>query len=185
MATLSTLTFADQKNDVCDEVIGQVFSGSNRACSIRSNGQRLFYLCSHYAAPCTPLWSYYDNGRWCQFTSLMVTHALRSSSSLVGTAVVFLPEYVSCRSLQAGGAMAILCAQFYLLTIQLLGRWCLGTIIRYLPVQASPLINDIASRMLQFRNHHIISNQDVMDILPALEHEVAKIALKAGNPNKP
>ena len=61
----------------------------------------------------------------------------------------------------------------------------MGTIIRYLPVQASPLINDIASRMLQFRNHHIISNQDVMDILPALEHEVAKIALKAGNPNKP
>ena len=51
--------------------------------------------------------------------------------------------------------------------------------IIYRRVQATPLINDIASRMLQFGNYHLLPNQYVPDIVPALEEEVSESALQA------
>ena len=47
--------------------------------------------------------------------------------------------------------------------------------LRYIHVQATPLINDIASWMLQCENYHILPNQYVMDILTALEQNFDKI----------
>ena len=185
MATFYTLTFTDQKNSICGEVVRQGCTGSNRACATQDIGWRISHLKSHHAETSTPLCAYYENGIWRQLTSPMITQALRSAASLVGASVGFLPEDVSCSCLWDGGAMAILCTQIDPLTIQLIGRWRLDAIISYLHVQAAPIINNIASRMLQLGNYHLLNNQSVLDILPALEHEVSKSDLQAGNPNKP
>jgi hypothetical protein len=81
--------------------------------------------------------------------------------------------------------MAMLCARIDPLTIQLLGRWRSDAMLRYLHVQAAPLINDIASRMLQGGQYQLLPNQAVPAIVPALEAEVVEIALDAINPNEP
>jgi hypothetical protein len=115
----------------------------------------------------------------------MITVALRSAAHLVGATVGFLPADVSCRSLRAGGAMAMICARIDLLTIQLLGRWRSDTMLWYLHVQAAPLTNNIASRMLQGGQYQLLPNQAVPAIVPALEAEVVEIAFEAINPNEP
>jgi hypothetical protein len=184
-ATFSTLTFTDQKNAVRGEVIGQGVTGSPRACATRSIARRILHLRSHQAAPNTPLCAFFEQGSWRQVTSPMITHALRSAAHMVGAAVGFLPEDISCRSLRAGGAMAMLCARIDPLTIQLLGRWRSDAMLSYLHVQAAPLISDIASRMLHHGNYQLLPNQAVPAIVHDLEHEVAEIALQAINPNEP
>ena len=99
----------------------------------------------------------------------MITYALRSSTSLIGAEVGFLPEDISCPSLWSGGVMEILCAKNDPLTIQLLGRCQSNSIPSYLRVQSSTLINDIPSRMLQFGNYHLPTNQYFMAIVTSLE----------------
>jgi hypothetical protein len=184
-ATFSTLTFTDQKNAVRGEVIGQGCTGSARACATRSIARLLLHLRSNNAPPHTPLCAYFESGTWRQVTSPMITVALRSAAHLVGATVGFLPADVSCRSLRAGGAMAMLCARIDPLTIQLLGRWRSDAMLRYLHVQAAPLTNDIASRMLQGGQYQLLPNQAVPAIVPALEAEVVEIAFEAINPNEP
>ena len=92
------------------------------------------HLRSNNALPHTLLCAYFEYGIWRQVTSLMITFALRSAAHLVGATVGFLPADVSCCSLRAGSAMAMLCAQIDLLTIQLLGPWQSDAMLWYLQV---------------------------------------------------
>eukprot|EP00978_Attheya_sp_CCMP212_P029998 scaffold108834_cov52-Attheya_sp.AAC.2 len=115
----------------------------------------------------------------------MVTHALRSAANLVGAVVGFLPSDVSCQSLRAGGAMAMLCVRIDPLTIQLFGRWRSNSMLQYLHVQAAPLISDIASRMFQAGEYQLLPNQAVPAIVHETEQEVADLALQALLPNEP
>ena len=74
---------------------------------------------------------------------------LKLSVAALGSAIGFLPAKVSARSLRAAGAMALLCAHVDSDTIKLLGRWRSDEMLRYLTVQAQPVMRDFARRMLQ------------------------------------
>jgi len=77
-----------------------------------------------------------------------ITAALRMATAIVGPSVGFIAKDVSTCSLHAGGAMALLCADVDPDIIRLLGRWKSDTMFRYLFVQARPLVNQFANRML-------------------------------------
>jgi hypothetical protein len=58
------------------------------------------------------------------------------------------PQEIEARSLRAGGATALLCANIDPNSIQLLGRWKSDAMIRYLHIAANPHTRHYAKRMI-------------------------------------
>ena len=160
-ATFATLTFTTQKNGVRGEVIGLSRSGNLQLCPVLSTIRRILHLRRHNAAENTPLACYYTQGRWRKVSPSDITAALRVAVVILGPALGFLPTDISARSLRASGAMALLCAQVDSDVIRLLGRWRSDEMLRYLHIQAEPVMRDFASRMLTHGNFVLTPNQDV------------------------
>eukprot|EP00956_Cyclotella_meneghiniana_P042515 scaffold248519_cov58-Cyclotella_meneghiniana.AAC.1 len=68
---------------------------------------------------------------------------------------------LSARSLRASGATALLLGQVDSDVIPLIGRWHSDEMLRYLHVQAAPLMHDYSRRMLRSSDYSSIPNQTV------------------------
>jgi hypothetical protein len=90
-----------------------------------------------------------------------ITIALRASATILGPSLGFLPSDINARSLRAAGAMALLCAHVDSDVIRLLGRWRSDQMLRYLHVQAEPVMPHFARRMLQDGDFTLLPNQQV------------------------
>ena len=90
-----------------------------------------------------------------------ITATIQALVRAVGPNLGFLPSDVSARSLRAAGAMALLCAHVDSDTIRLFGRWRSDVMLRYLTVQAQPVMRDFARRMLAGGDYLLLPNQDV------------------------
>ncbi|EJK56667.1 hypothetical protein THAOC_23403 [Thalassiosira oceanica] len=82
-------------------------------------------------------------------------------TAFIGPSLGFLPEDVSARSLRAAGANALLFAKVDTDVIRLIGRWRSDEMLRYLHVQAAPLMADYSRRMITAGQYHLIPNQMV------------------------
>lgn len=167
-ASCSALTFTNQKNCVPGEVVALGVSGASTACGTRAIGRRIAYLRAHNAPGDTPLCAFMQHGAWHVVSEAMVTQLLRQAAAIVGPSVGFLPKEVSARSLRASGAMAMMCGGIDSTTTHLRGRWRSDTMLRYLTVQAAPLVADAASRMLRGGDYRLVPGQDVPDIEDAI-----------------
>jgi hypothetical protein len=162
--TFVTLTFTTQKNGVRGEVIGLGRSGNPVLCPVTAMARRITHLRSHQASPTQPLASYYEVAgatRPKLIKPADITTALRFSTAVIGPTVGFLPADISARSLRAAGAMALLCAQVDTDVIRLLGRWRSDEMLRYLHLQAEPIMRDFARRMLVGGSFTLLPNQTV------------------------
>ena len=148
-ATSVSLTFTTQKNGVKGEVITHGRSGHDYACPVKAIVRRVWYLREVARLPrTTPLCAYKEGTRLRHVTSNNVTLAIRAAMLLVDPDTLdILPHEVEARSLRAGGATALLCAGIDNNTIQLLGRWKSDAMLRYLHVQAAPIIRRLAALM--------------------------------------
>ena len=147
-ANYVTYTFRTQKNGVRGEALGQGASGHHLCCPVRATVRRLLHHRQHGSPTHLPLATYYDtNGRH-NVIAKDITAALRMATAIVGPSVGFIAKDVSAHSLRSGSAMALLCADVDPDIIRLLGRWKSDTMFRYLFVQARPLVNQFANRML-------------------------------------
>ena len=158
--TFVTLTFTSQKNGVRGEVIGLGRSGDPILCPVMALSRRLQHLLEHQAPPTTPLATYYTPAAT-PVTPTMITTALRTSTTALGPTLGFLPSDISARSLRAAGAMALLCAQVDTDVIRLLGRWRSDEMLRYLHVQAEPVMRNFARFMLHGGSYQLHPNQHV------------------------
>ena len=77
----------------------------------------------------------------------------------MGAPFGILPADISARSLRSSGAMALLCSKLDTDQIRLLGRWRSDEMLRYLHVQAYPLVSHLAATMLQHGTYHFIPSQ--------------------------
>jgi len=68
---------------------------------------------------------------------------------LLGHVVGITPADISIHSLRSSGAMALLCADVDPNRIRLLGRWRSDEMMRYLHVQALPIVAPLATLMVQ------------------------------------
>jgi hypothetical protein len=147
--TFGTLEFTTQKNGVRGEVIGLGVT-PEYFCPVKALQRRVRHLRHHSAPPTTPIASYYQDGRWHRISPSMITDALRATVATCDSAQLgFLHSDVSARSLRAAGAMALLCAEVDTDIIRLIGRWRSDEMLRYLHVQAEPVMRGFAPRMLQ------------------------------------
>jgi hypothetical protein len=156
--TFVTLTFTNQKNAVRGEVIGLGPSGDPFVCPVKAITSRVRHLRLHNAPPNTPLCLYYQNNKARYVTPADISTTLKSSVLALGPALGFTSKEVSARSLRAAGAMALLCAHVDSDTIRLLGRWRSDEMLRYLTVQAQPIMRDFASRMLAGGQYTLLPN---------------------------
>jgi hypothetical protein len=120
-------------------------------------------LRNHNAPPTTPLASVWNSRRksFQPIKAVDITTALRTACKVLGPQYGFNDKDISARSLCAAGAMALLCAQVDSDIIQLLGRWRSDEMLRYLTVQAAPVMRDFSSRMLQDGAFTLHRNADV------------------------
>ena len=160
-ASFVTYTFTTQKNCVRNEVIGLGRSGNPVCCPVAASARRIQHLREHLAPPTAPLCTYYRDGNPSFVTASDITTTLKASVAALGPQLGFSASEVSARSLRAAGAMALLCAHVDTDTIRLLGRWQSDVMLRYLTVQAQPVMRDFSRRMLEGADYLLLPNQDV------------------------
>lgn len=147
-ATFASLTFTTQKNGVRGEVVGHSRSGNPQFCPVLSIARRVLHLRQHNAPLNTPLASFFIT-RWSAVTPADITATLRTAVTALGPAALgFTSSDVSARCLRASGAMALLCAHVDTDIIRLIGRWRSDEMLRYLHLQAEPVMRHFAANML-------------------------------------
>ena len=161
-----TLEFTDQKNSVKGEVIGHGRSHHPACCPVSAAVRRIQHLRHHNSPPTAPLASYYTT-QWLRVRPAHITKALRAAVLVLGEATLgFSTKDIEARSLRAGGAMALLCADVDKDKIQLLGRWRSDAMLRYLHIQAQPFMYRFAERMATHGSFVLLPNQTVPQLDP-------------------
>ena len=158
-ATFASLTFTTQKNGVRGEVIGLGLSGDPFLCCVKACARRVVHLRAHNAPATTPLATAYLNQTPHKIQPKHITKALKDCVTFLGADLGFLATDVTARCLRASGANALLLAKVDTDIIRLIGRWRSDEMLRYLHVQAAPLMSDYARRMLQAGHYTLIPNQ--------------------------
>lgn len=159
-STFASLTFTDQKNSIRGEKVGLAHSGHPYASPTIALADQVLHLRAHNASPHTPLCAFCRFGTWFYVTPDMVTQLLREAVALVGPSCGILPADISARSLRASGAMALLCGKCDPLIIRLLGRWRSDEMIKYLHIQAPPLVQDLSRLMLRGGSYSFLPNTE-------------------------
>jgi hypothetical protein len=172
MAVFANLIFTTQKNAVRGEKIGHGRTGHSFSCPVLALIRRVLHLRLHSAPPTAPLYlSFRSTSAKPTFvTAARITAMLRLSATALYPTLGIDPKRISARSLRAGGAMALLCARVDTDIIRLVGRWRSDEMLRYLHLQAYPLMRTFAQRMLSSGHFSLLPNQDIApEALPLLE----------------
>ena len=128
-------------------------------CPVRAVCRHIQHLCTHGAPPTAPLANVFTSGAWAKITPIHITTILCNAVSFLGPELGFLPSDVSARCLRAAGATALLNAKVDGDVIKLLGRWHSDAMLRYLHLQAAPIMKDYARLMLTGGSFTLIPNQ--------------------------
>ena len=161
-ATFVSLTFTTQKNGVRGEVIGLGRSGNPTLCPVLAAVRRVKHLRAYGAHPETPLAVYFNNNAWHKVTPTDITTLLRTATITLGPANLgFNPADITARCLRAAGAMALLCAHVDSDLIRLLGRWRSDEMLRYLHLQAEPVMRHFARDMIRGGSYVLNPNANV------------------------
>ena len=124
-------------------------------CPVLALIRRCLHLRQHHSPPTTSLCTLFLHPTLpTPITPAMLTTHLRRSATILFPTLGFNPTNVSARSLRAGGAMALLCAQVDTDVIKLIGRWRSDEMLRYLHLQAYPQMRNMAPLMAQGGNFH-------------------------------
>ena len=159
------LLFTTQKNGVKGEVVGQGPSGDSLLCLQDALARPIIQLRKHNADKNRPIASFMTPKGSCKHvTPIMITKVLKGAVSLSGENLGFLPKDVSARSLRATGAMALLCSGIDTDIIRLIGRWRGYEMLRYIHLQAEPLMRGFSKRMVTHGNYSMLPAQHVPDV---------------------
>jgi hypothetical protein len=177
-ATFASLIFTNQKNAVRGEKIGHARTGHTYSCPVLALIRRIVHLRRHNAPPTAPLYlTFLRPGTMSPVTATRITAMLRLSATALYLELGIDPLRISARSLRAGGAMALLCARIDPDIIRLVGRWRSDEMLRYLHLQAYPLMHTFARRMSLAGSFTLLPGQDLapaavplLDLVP-LPHD--------------
>ena len=92
----------------------------------------------------------------------MITAHIKATVKLfAGTHLGFMHKDLSARSLQTAGAMARLCSGVDNDIISLIGRWRSDEMLRYLHVQAEPIMRNFSKLMISHGNYNLLPHNEV------------------------
>ena len=161
-ATTASHTFTTQKNGRRGEVITHGRSGHGLCCPVRATIRRVLHHRAKNSPLATPLASHYNNkGKRVAVKPKDVTDILRQTVAETTSQTGLHPSEVSARSMRAGGAMALLCGNIDPNIIQMLGRWHSDSMMRYLHLQARPIMKRFAQVMYNGGNYDFLPEETV------------------------
>lgn len=147
-ATAASYTLTHQKNGVGNETISHGRSSHELCCPVRASIRLLLYHRQHQTAIDKPIASYYSSPtRLVRITAKDVSTCLTTAATILQPSTGINPAELTARSLRAGGAMALLCANVDFDSIKLVGRWKSDTMVKYLHAQAQPIMQRLSARM--------------------------------------
>ena len=147
------------------EVLGQGPSGDPLLCLQDALARRIIHLRKHNVDKTRPIASFMmPKGSWKHIIPTMITKVLKGAVALSGDNLVFLPKYVSARSLRADGAMALLRSGIDTDIICLIGRWRSDEMLCYLHLQVEHLMRGFSKKMVTHGNYSILLGQRVPDV---------------------
>jgi hypothetical protein len=157
-STSASLVFTTQKNGVRGEVTNHACSGATHCRPVMAMVRRVIHLQQFNLASTTPITTYYESNRRRPVTPNKITLALHHVVRLIGPKVGLVEADVSARSLRAGGAMTLICAEVDDNIIRLMGHWQSDAMLRYLHLQGDPVMRNSASQMLQHGMYDLVQN---------------------------
>lgn len=160
-ATSVSYTFTRQKNGVGNEVLSHGLSDNHLCCPVKASIRLLLFHRANATPRSRPIASYYHRGRLTRITAADITTQLKTAATTLFPATGLAATDVTARSLCAGGAMALLCANVDSDTIKLLGRWHSDAMIRYLHVQAQPIAQRLSTRMFNDGHYSFLPTDTV------------------------
>jgi hypothetical protein len=155
-STPASLVFTTQKNGVRGEVVNHACSGATHWCPVMTLIRRVVHLRHFNITSTTLIATYYKSNRRRPVTPNDITLALRHAVRLVVPEVGLVKADMPARSLRAGSAMALICAQVDDNIIRLLGRWRSDAMLRYPHIQARPVMRNFAAQMLQHGMYDLV-----------------------------
>ena len=160
-ATACSYVFTTQKNGVRNERISHSRTGHPQCCPVRATIRRVLYHRQRHTPIHQPLATYYRNHRLTAITPADVTDKLRFAATANLHLTGIKATDISARSLRAGGAMALLCGKVDFDLIKLLGRWHSDAMIRYLHMQAQPIMKQFAKAMFNHGQYDFLPTETV------------------------
>lgn len=171
-ATFVHLIYTNQKNGVRGEKIGHGANPANPeyGCPVKAVVRRVVSLRLAQASATTPLYVEKITATTSRsVTAASLTARLRIVAQQLLPTLGINPQDISARSLRPGGAMALLCARIDTDVIRLIGRWRSDEMLRYLHVQAMPLMANFARAMATHGAFTLLPNHNVAtEALPVL-----------------
>jgi hypothetical protein len=146
-ATSVSYKFTTQKNGTRDEKLVQGLSGDSKCCPVTATARRIKYHRSKHSKQTVSIASYYRAHRRTNIRAKDITDTLRHAMTMNYHRTGIHASEISARSLRAGGAMAMMCSKIDLNNIRMMGRWHSDAMMRYLHVQAQPIIERYAAKM--------------------------------------
>jgi hypothetical protein len=146
-ATSVSYMFNTQKNGTRDKKLVQGLSGDSKCCPVTATARRIKYHRAKNSKQTVRIASYYRAHRRTNIRAKDITDTLRHAMTMNYHCTGIHANEISARSLRAGGAMAMMCSKIDLNNIHMMGRWHSDAMIRYLHVQAQPIIERYAAKM--------------------------------------
>jgi hypothetical protein len=125
----------------------QGLSGDPWCCPVKATVRRVLLHRRHTPTSVTPLAAFYRGRRRTLIKAKDVTDVLHNAMRLNFHRTGIEASEVSARSLWAGGAMALLHGWVDLNCILMMGHWTSDAMMRYLHVQAQPILDNYANCM--------------------------------------
>ena len=143
--------------------IGHGSTGDPLLCPKEALRRRVMHI-RQYDAPANTTLTRFKSprGHWLNVTHPKITAHLKTTVKLfAGTPLGFTHHDVSARSLRAAGAMALLCSGVDHDIISLIGCWRSDKMMRYLHVQAEPIMRNFSKLMISHGNYNLLPHTDV------------------------
>jgi hypothetical protein len=160
-ATSVSYTFTTQKNGSRNKKVVHGSSGTGLCCQVRATARRIKYLHLKGAKVTAPIASMYVCNRRTAIKVNQIKDTIRQAMIVNFHCTGISPDEVSARSLRAGGAMALLCGKVVKNFIQMVGLWNSDAVIRYLHMQAQPIVQHFAAKMYNNGTYSFLPDETV------------------------
>jgi hypothetical protein len=160
-ATSVAHTFTTQKNDKRGEKMIHSRSGNALCYPVCASIRRIKHLRLHGAKSTAPIAAYYRGSRRIAVKAHDVMDTLRSDMTANVHQTGVQPHEISTQSIRTDGAMVLLCGKVDFDLIRILGRLHSDAMIRYVHMQAQPIMQNFAATMFNNGTYEFLPDEMV------------------------
>jgi hypothetical protein len=142
-----------------EQEIIHVFSGTGICCPVHATAHRIKYLRLKGVKCTVPIASIYIRNMRTAIKAKQIADTVRQAMIVNFHNTGISPDEESACSLRDGGTMALLCRKVDKNIIHMRVRWHSDAMIRYLHMQAQPIIQHVAGKMYNNGTYSFIPNE--------------------------